>query len=125
MSAPEPFTGFQAKGTLAAIKGKRTLAELAQRIEVHLNRITSRKAGAVECMASPLNLKVMFDRTRALPLSRQAALLTLCRSTTYYRAGPVSAADLAITRRIDERGWIILSREVGCRAACCVAGVAI
>jgi len=43
----------------------------------------------------------MIDRAHALPLQRQAALLKLSRSTLYYRPRPVSAADLAIMRRID------------------------
>ena len=44
----------------------------------------------------------MIDRTHALPLKRQAEVLNLARSTVYYRPRPVSAADLAIMRRIDE-----------------------
>ena len=44
----------------------------------------------------------MIDRTHALALKRQAKLLKLSRSTVYYRPRPVSAADLAIMRRLDE-----------------------
>jgi len=44
----------------------------------------------------------MIDRSHELPLKRQARILKLSRSGLYYRPRPVSAADLAIMRRIDE-----------------------
>jgi putative transposase len=44
----------------------------------------------------------MIDRSHDLPLTRQAQVLKLSRSSLYYRPCPVSAADLAIMRRIDE-----------------------
>ena len=44
----------------------------------------------------------MIERGHELPVTRQAALLKLSRSSVYYRPRPVSEADLAIMRRIDE-----------------------
>jgi putative transposase len=44
----------------------------------------------------------MIDREHALPVTRQAQLLDLSRSAVYYRPVPVSDADLALMRRIDE-----------------------
>jgi putative transposase len=44
----------------------------------------------------------MIDRTHDLPVTRQAQLLKLSRSSVYYQPQPVSAADLTIMRRIDE-----------------------
>ncbi|SEF06304.1 putative transposase [Rhizobiales bacterium GAS188] len=44
----------------------------------------------------------MIDRSHDLPLTRQARVLKLSRSSLYYQPHPVSAADLAIMRRIDE-----------------------
>ena len=44
----------------------------------------------------------MIDRSYELPVTRQAQLLKLSRSSVYYQAHPVSAADLAIMRRIDQ-----------------------
>ena len=44
----------------------------------------------------------MIDREHNLPLTRQAEVLQLSRSSLYYRPRPVSAADLALMRRIDE-----------------------
>lgn len=44
----------------------------------------------------------MIDRTHTLPITRQAALLDISRSAVYYLPRPISAADLALMRRIDE-----------------------
>lgn len=44
----------------------------------------------------------MIDRSHELPLTRQARVLGLSRSSLYYQPRPVSAADLAVMRRIDE-----------------------
>ena len=44
----------------------------------------------------------MIDRSHELPLTRQAQVLKLSRSSLYYRPEPVSPADLAIMRRMDE-----------------------
>jgi putative transposase len=44
----------------------------------------------------------MIDRNHDLPVTRQAELVGLPRSTVYYLPAPVSAADLALMRRIDE-----------------------
>jgi len=44
----------------------------------------------------------MIDRSHDLPLTRQARVLKLSRSSLYYRPQRVSGADLSIMRRIDE-----------------------
>ena len=44
----------------------------------------------------------MIDRQHQLPLTRQAELLGMSRSSVYYLPRPVSAADLALMRCIDE-----------------------
>jgi len=44
----------------------------------------------------------MIDRDHDLPVTRQAKVLSLARSTVYYRPRPVSAEDLALMRRLDE-----------------------
>jgi len=44
----------------------------------------------------------MIDRTHELPVVRQCHILALSRSTAYYQPQPVSDADLALMRRIDE-----------------------
>src|SRR5215212_3714902 len=49
----------------------------------------------------PAERKAMIDRSHELPLSRQAMLLQLSRSSLYYAPQPVPEAELAIMRRID------------------------
>jgi putative transposase len=44
----------------------------------------------------------MIDDTHALPIVRQAKVLNISRGCVYYKPRPVSVADLAIMRRIDE-----------------------
>ena len=44
----------------------------------------------------------MIDRTHTLPVVRRSQLLKLSRSTAYYQPMPVSEAELARMRRIDE-----------------------
>jgi putative transposase len=44
----------------------------------------------------------MIEPAHDLPVSRQAELLELLRSNVYYLPRPVSEADLAVMRRIDE-----------------------
>jgi putative transposase len=44
----------------------------------------------------------MIDRNHALPIKRQAELLSIGRSTVYYRPRPASDADLEVMRRIDQ-----------------------
>jgi putative transposase len=44
----------------------------------------------------------MIDRAHDLPISRQAEVLNISRGSVYYLPRPVSSADLALMRRIDE-----------------------
>src|SRR5258708_27285343 len=46
--------------------------------------------------------KAMIDRHHKLALTKQAALLGISRGSVYYEPAPVSAADLALMRRLDE-----------------------
>ena len=43
----------------------------------------------------------MIDRAHELPISKQAEVLNISRGSVYYLPRPVSAADLAIMRRLD------------------------
>ena len=58
-------------------------------------------AGALS-KAGLLSTKAMIDRSHDLPLARQAELLRLGRSRLYYEPRPVSSAELAIMRQINE-----------------------
>ncbi len=44
----------------------------------------------------------MIDRTHDLPVARQCRILSLARSSAYYRPQEASEGDLALMRRIDE-----------------------
>jgi putative transposase len=44
----------------------------------------------------------MIDRSHDLPITRQAQVLKISRSGVYYLPRAISAADLAIMRRIDQ-----------------------
>jgi putative transposase len=44
----------------------------------------------------------MIDRDHTLPVTRQAQLVGISRSSAYYQPRPVSEADLKLMRRIDE-----------------------
>lgn len=44
----------------------------------------------------------MIDRTHELPVARQCQILSLARSTAYYKPQEASEADLAMMRRMDE-----------------------
>ena len=44
----------------------------------------------------------MIDRTHALPIARQAKVLSISRGSVYYKSKPVSVADLALMRHMDE-----------------------
>ncbi|WP_404294881.1 IS3 family transposase (plasmid) [Microvirga sp. RSM25] len=135
---------FKAKVALAAVKGEKTLTELAQQFDVHPNQITQWKAQLLDGAAGvfgaekaasanpPVDVKTlhakigeltlangffrararqgrsvaerkaMIDRSQALPLARQAEELGVSRGNLYYEPQPVSAADLALMRRMDE-----------------------
>jgi putative transposase len=134
---------FKAKVALDAVKGEKTLTELAQQYDVHPNLINQWRSrllegaadvfGAEPALVEPavdvtvlhakigeLTLandffgrcaregrsvaerKAMIDRGHALPLVAQAQQLGISRGSIYYLPRPVSAADLAVMRRIDE-----------------------
>ena len=46
--------------------------------------------------------KKMIDRNHALPITRQAEVLGISRGAVYYVQRPISDAELALMRRIDE-----------------------
>src|ERR1019366_1318558 len=149
---------FKAKVALAAIKGEKTLSELAQEFDVHANQITQwksqllegaigvfggeakaesataavdiktlhakigqltlendflegalTKAGVLADRSSSVGWKAgiaerkaMIDPDHDLPITQQAEVLGISRSTVYYEPRPVPAEDLWLMRQIDE-----------------------
>src|SRR6266404_6753182 len=63
--------------------------------------------------------KAMIKRHHKLALTKQAALLGISRGRVYYEPAPVSAADLALMRRLDELHLEFpFAGARGCCAAC-------
>ena len=70
-STQEPFGAFKAKVALAAIRGDKTLSELAERFEVHVNQITQRKSQLLDGAAD------VFGEARSTPPQELVGVKTL------------------------------------------------
>ncbi len=57
----------------------------------------------------------MIDRDHDLPIAKQAEVLRISRGSVYYLPRPVSGADLALMRRLDEL-HLVLSPGAECCA---------
>ena len=73
--------GFKAKVALAAIRGEKTLAELAQQFDVHANQITQWKAQLLEGAAGVFG----HDRVEAGPAPVDLKALHAKRQTSFAR----------------------------------------
>jgi transposase-like protein len=89
---------FKAKVALAAIKGEKTLAELAQQFDVHPNQITTWKARAVEGMAGLFGVEVV-GAAPAVDLTTLHAKIGELTLEKDFLAGALSKAGLLSVKR--------------------------
>jgi putative transposase len=66
--------------------------------------------------------EAMIDRGSRLPVTRQAELLGVSRSSVYYRPRPVSEQDLALMRRLDDLHCTRWRSYTGCASSLQRAG---
>jgi transposase-like protein len=91
---------FKAKVALAAIKGEKTLAELAQQYDVHPNQITAWKAHLVESATGLFGSgRAASDAPAAIDVKTLHAKIGELTLENDFLAGALSKAGLLSARR--------------------------
>ena len=77
----------------------RTVNAETEKLHAKIGQLTMAK----DFLPRPMSARrQMVQREHSLPVTRRCELLEVARSTAYYRPSPVSEADLALMRLIDE-----------------------
>lgn len=90
---------FKAKVALAAVKGEKTLAELAQQFDVHANQITSWKAQLVGGAAEVFGGSVSGASTPAVDVKALHAKIGELTLENDFLSGALGKAGLPSARR--------------------------
>ena len=90
---------FKAKVALAAIKGDKTLAELAQQYDVHPNQITSWKAQLVNAAAEVFSSGSVKEATPPVDLKALHAKIGELTLENDFLAGALGKAGLLSAKR--------------------------
>src|SRR3954449_580071 len=90
---------FQAKVALAAIKGEKTLAELAQQFDVHSNQITAWKAQLLDGAAEVFSAAPRSPTTPAIDVKTLHAKIGELTLTNDFLSGALGKAGLLSAKR--------------------------
>jgi len=90
---------FKAKVALAAIKGEKTLAELAQQYDVHANQITSWKAQLIDGAGAVFGGTAGIEATTPVDLKLLHAKIGELALENDFLSGALSKAGLLSAKR--------------------------